>query len=186
MNAVESQQQEVEAIARIIVDMLSVKTLPTIVLSYDEPTAFGVESNTIRIKMPFSLNNFNSIQSIAHECYHYVDFFLSNKTNTYSSEDRKIIETECDEYAYVYKFERDAAVFMLLFSNFFYKEIVGFNCKEEFPKISNYAKEKYTQLNKYEAEMILDYLEKKPVFFKLFESYKNELLSCYEMFKYKC
>jgi len=184
MDAVQSQREEATSLIQILVDMFSLKLIPAIIMSYDEPTAYNVDNRIIRIKMPFNLCDIESIKGIAHECYHYVEFTLKNRIESYSTEDRIIIETKCSEYAYKYSFERDASIFMCLFCNYFFKEIVGYNYEEQLPDVSLVAKSQFPELEDFEKEMIANYFERKDTYFKLFDQYKKESLSCYQTFYY--
>ena len=180
--ALEEQFIEACYLAKRIIGILGGKAFPNVELAYDECTAYSIERQTVRIKMPFCLTEINCIHAIAHECYHAFEFMNNPSKNHYSKEDRIIIEHKCDEYAYKYSFERDAEAFGYAFANFYIKEIVGYNFKEAIPYISQKAKEKYPELINTEKELIASYIVFRNNYLPIFQKYKNDLIKEYEAF----
>ena len=182
MDALLEQIEDARNLANIIFDILHVDNKPEIFVQYNYPTAYNVDTNIIVIKAPFSLCNFNSLLGLAHECFHCFDFNKRSKKETYSSSDRKIIDTECDEYAYVYDFEKEATAFACIFAHYFIKEVVEYNITEVIPSISNESKIKFPQLVEHERKMVGLYFQKKSHYITLISQFKDSLIECYEHF----
>lgn len=182
MDAILRQNDDAKNLSSVLFDLLGVKTIPEVVVQYDYPTAYNVNRNIIVIKAPFSLCDFNSIFALAHECFHCFDFGSKQEKETYSANDRKIIELYCDEYAYKYDFEKEATVFACIFVNYFFREIIEYNIGEKIPTISLAAKNKYPELADHERKMISIYIDKKNYYIEIISKFKNELFGMLRVF----